>query len=135
LKRATKGTCVRSAVSFVPHLNEQSFRFDNRKDNDGWHFVQVAKSIVGKRLTYKALIGEELSQPCLAEAGRATASARAKAKMKTPQDAPRSQTPMERLVSFTKKLISGPKAEISAKERQYEKRKRDRQRKRCRDHG
>lgn len=65
LKRAIKGTYV-SVMPFhlFRYLDEESFRYNNRTYNDGWRFIQVTKAIVGKRLTYKALIGEELSQTC-----------------------------------------------------------------------
>ena len=65
LKRSIKGTYV-SIMPFhlFRYLDEQSFRFNNRKDSDGWRFIQVVKSLAGKRLTYKALIGEQLSQTC-----------------------------------------------------------------------
>lgn len=39
------------------YLDEQSFRFNNRKLNDAERFAHAAAAIVGKRLTYKALIG------------------------------------------------------------------------------
>src|SRR5260370_41754732 len=42
------------------YLDEQAFRYNNRKDmNDGDRFDAVMSQIVGKRLTYKALIGKE----------------------------------------------------------------------------
>ncbi len=55
-KRTLKGTYV-SVEPF--HLNgyvsEQTFRFNERKDNDGNRFRKVVSSVEGKRLTYKAL--------------------------------------------------------------------------------
>jgi len=39
-------------------------RFNNREDNDAGRFVNVLRGIVGKRLTYKALIGSELPGTC-----------------------------------------------------------------------
>lgn len=60
LKRAIKGTYV----SVEPlHLNkyvaEQSFRFNERKDNDKGRFIKAVSSISGKRLKYNQLIGNE----------------------------------------------------------------------------
>ena len=53
------------AFSYVsvdePHLgryvDEEVFRFNERKLNDGQRFTTVLPGVVGKRLTYKALIG------------------------------------------------------------------------------
>ena len=42
------------------YVDEQVFRYNHRKDaNDGERFVAAMKQIVGRRLTYKALIGKE----------------------------------------------------------------------------
>ena len=35
-------------------------RFNHRKENDGWRFAHVVSTIMGKRLTYKNLIGANL---------------------------------------------------------------------------
>lgn len=57
-KRAIKGTYV-SIEAF--HLNayvvEETFRFNERKDNDGGRFRKVLGSVTGKRVQYKELIG------------------------------------------------------------------------------
>jgi transposase-like protein len=62
LKRTLSGTYV-SVEPFHLHryLDEQSFRFNERKGNDGDRFVLAASQIAGKRLTYKKLIGKELA--------------------------------------------------------------------------
>ncbi len=57
-KRAIKGTYV----SIEPfHLDayvvEETFRFNERKDNDGGRFQKVLGSVTGKRITYEELIG------------------------------------------------------------------------------
>ena len=39
------------------YLNEQCFRFNNRKMTDGERFSIAVRGIVGKRLTYATLIG------------------------------------------------------------------------------
>lgn len=58
LKRTINGTYV--AVD-APHLgryvDEQAFRFNERGTNDAGRFALVMPGVVGKRLTYKALIG------------------------------------------------------------------------------
>jgi hypothetical protein len=51
-------------ISPVPHLDEQSFRFNERKANDAERFVMGLKGIINKRLTYVALTGSELPQTC-----------------------------------------------------------------------
>jgi hypothetical protein len=43
-------------------LDEQCYRFNNRKLNDSERFVQAGRSIIGRRLTYKALTGHDLSE-------------------------------------------------------------------------
>jgi hypothetical protein len=58
LKRAIKGTYV-SVEAFHPfrYLDEQSFRYNTRKDVDADRFRRVAGSAIGKHLTYNGLIG------------------------------------------------------------------------------
>jgi hypothetical protein len=41
------------------YLDEQAFRFNNRKATDGDRFVEVLSSVVGKRLTYEHLTGKD----------------------------------------------------------------------------
>jgi transposase-like protein len=58
LKRAIRGTYVSvEPFHLFRYLDEQSFRFNNRKLTDAQRFAYAASAIVGKRLTYKALIG------------------------------------------------------------------------------
>jgi len=59
LKRTLKGTYV-SVEQFhlFRYLDEQSFRFNNRAENDYERFETVIKSIAGKRLGYKTLTGK-----------------------------------------------------------------------------
>lgn len=59
LKRALKGTYVSvEPFHLFRYLDEQVFRFNNRKDmNDADRFSEVVRSIVGRRLTYAQLIG------------------------------------------------------------------------------
>jgi transposase-like protein len=64
LKRTIKGTYVSvEPFHLFRYLDEQAFRFNNREDSDGGRFLSVARAIVGKRLTYKALIGAGLPAP------------------------------------------------------------------------
>jgi hypothetical protein len=59
LKRSIKGTYV-SVEPFHLHryLDEQSFRYNNRKTDDAGRFRAVLGQIVDKRLTYDELIGK-----------------------------------------------------------------------------
>lgn len=58
LKRAIKGTYVNvEPFHLFRYLDEQAFRFNDRSDNDGGRFLKVVRTIVGRRLTYKELIG------------------------------------------------------------------------------
>jgi hypothetical protein len=59
LKRGLKGTYI-NVEPFHPfrYLDEQAFRFNNRKATDGERFVEVLSSVVGKRLTYQELTGK-----------------------------------------------------------------------------
>jgi len=58
LKRAIKGTYVNiEPFHLFRYLDEEVFRYNTRKDNDGGRFGRVAGAITGKRLTYQQLIG------------------------------------------------------------------------------
>lgn len=60
LKRGIAGTYV-SVESFhlFRYLDEQSFRYNNRKDmNDSDRFHLAVSQIVGKRLTYAEVTGK-----------------------------------------------------------------------------
>lgn len=59
LKRGIKGTYVSvEPFHLFRYLDEQSFRFNTRKDNDQGRFMEAMSSIVGKRVEYKELIGQ-----------------------------------------------------------------------------
>jgi transposase-like protein len=59
LKRTIKGTHVSvEPFHLFRYLDEQSFRFNERKGNDFERFCLALKSIVGKRLLYKGLTGD-----------------------------------------------------------------------------
>lgn len=56
LKRTLKGTYVAVAPYHLNrYLDEQAFRFNERKGTDGSRFNHVMQRIVGKRLTYRKL--------------------------------------------------------------------------------
>lgn len=65
LKRAIRGTYVSiEPFHLFRYLDEQSFRFNNRKGSDAMRFALALKGIINKRLTYAALTGSELPQTC-----------------------------------------------------------------------
>jgi transposase-like protein len=61
LKRDLKGTYVSvEPFHLFRYVDEQAFRYNNRRDmDDADRFNMVMDQIVGKRLTYKSLIGKE----------------------------------------------------------------------------
>ena len=60
LKRGIRGTYVSvEPFHLFRYLDEQAFRFNERKGTDGSRFLLAVRSIVGKRLTYRSLIGAE----------------------------------------------------------------------------
>jgi len=62
LKRAIKGTYISvEPFHLFRYLDEQVFRFNNRKTRDVARFVGALCGIVGKRLTYSKLIGEGMA--------------------------------------------------------------------------
>jgi transposase-like protein len=65
LKRALKGTYVSvEPFHLFRYLDEQAYRFNNRKLSDGVRFVQACAQVFGRRLTYTTLTGKELPQTC-----------------------------------------------------------------------
>lgn len=60
LKRGIKGTYVSvEPFHLFRYLDEQPYRFNTRKVNDGVRFLQAAHGIIGKRVMYRDLIGEQ----------------------------------------------------------------------------
>jgi transposase-like protein len=58
LKRGLKGTYVSvEPFHLFRYLDEQSFRYNERKGPDATRFVQAMTNVTGKRLTYSELIG------------------------------------------------------------------------------
>jgi hypothetical protein len=41
------------------YLDEQAFRFNERKDNDAGRFVKAVSGVIGKGLRYVKLIGKD----------------------------------------------------------------------------
>jgi len=65
LKRAIKGTYISiEPFHLFRYLDEQSFRFNNRKMSAAERFVLAIGGIINKRLPYTALTGSELPQTC-----------------------------------------------------------------------
>jgi transposase-like protein len=62
LKRSVKGTYVSvEPFHLFRYLDEQAYRFNTRKMPDGERFVRALHGVVGKRLTYSALTGGEVT--------------------------------------------------------------------------
>jgi len=61
LKRAIKGTYVSvEPFHLFRYLDEQSFRYNERKHTDSDRFQQVLGSVAGKRLTWNLLTCQEV---------------------------------------------------------------------------
>jgi transposase-like protein len=57
-KRCIKGTHVSvEPYHLAAYLDSEAFRFNNRKANDSGRFITAMPTVIGKRLTYKTLIG------------------------------------------------------------------------------
>src|SRR5216683_594186 len=60
LKRGLKGTYVSvEPFHLFRYLDEQAFRYNERKGTDATRFIEAAGSAFGKRLTYKELTGKD----------------------------------------------------------------------------
>jgi hypothetical protein len=65
LKRCLKGTYVNvEPFHLFRYLDEQAFRFNERKNEDGdkGRFEKAIAGIIGKRVTWKSLIGKDDAQ-------------------------------------------------------------------------
>ena len=59
LKRGLKGTYIAvEPFHLFRYLDEQAFRYNNRKTDDGHRFTRTLARVEGKRLTYKKLTGK-----------------------------------------------------------------------------
>jgi len=73
LKRGLHGTYISvEPFHLFRYLDEQAFRYNNRKATDAERFSAVMKQIVGRRLTYEQLTGKTESgrKPLLPESAR-----------------------------------------------------------------
>jgi len=62
LKRGLNGTYISvEPFHLFRYLDEQTFRFNNRKMTDAERFDLAVRGIVGKRITYDKLIGKDLA--------------------------------------------------------------------------
>jgi len=69
LKRGLKGTYVSvEPFHLFRYLDEQAFRFNERKTDDGGRFAQTLSQAVGRRVTYKQLTGKTETEPTLSPA-------------------------------------------------------------------
>ena len=60
LKRGIKGTYVSvEPFHLFRYLDEQAFRYNERKGNDGSRFMEAASTVFGRRLTYNELTGKD----------------------------------------------------------------------------
>jgi transposase-like protein len=60
LKRGLKGTYISvEPFHLFRYLDEQAYRFNNRKTTDASRFIGIMDSVTGKRVTYKKLTGKE----------------------------------------------------------------------------
>jgi len=58
LKRGLKGTYISvEPFHLGRYVDEQVFRFNERKGNDGDRFTSALWGIIGRKLTYRELIG------------------------------------------------------------------------------
>jgi transposase-like protein len=63
LKRGIKGTYVSvEPFHLFRYLDEQAFRFNERKASDGKRFVEALSGATGRRVTYKSLTGKDLPE-------------------------------------------------------------------------
>jgi len=64
LKRGLHGTYISvEPFHLFRYLDEQAFRYNNRKATDAERFAAVMKQVVGRRITYKELTGKAEPEP------------------------------------------------------------------------
>jgi transposase-like protein len=62
LKRTLKGTYVHVApFHLFRNLDEQAYRFNERKNTDGERFLKAIATVANRRLSYTSLTGKELA--------------------------------------------------------------------------
>jgi transposase-like protein len=66
LKRTIKGTYVNvEPFHLFRYLDEQAFRFNERKDTDAGRFAKAISGVIGKKLTFAKLTGKDEVGGCL----------------------------------------------------------------------
>jgi transposase-like protein len=66
LKRCLKGTYVNvEPFHLFRYLDEQAFRFNERKDNDQGRFIKAISGVIGKRVTWASLTGKDAQAQAL----------------------------------------------------------------------
>jgi transposase-like protein len=64
LKRGLKGTYIAvEPFHLFRYLDEQAFRYNERKNDDGGRFLEVLNGLTGRRLTYQKLTGKNETAP------------------------------------------------------------------------
>ena len=64
LKRGLKGTYVSvEPFHLFRYLDEQAFRFNERKADDSARFLEIMNGVTGRRVTYQKLTGQEQTAP------------------------------------------------------------------------
>src|SRR4051812_18729624 len=62
LKRAIRGTYISvEPFHLFRYLDEQTYRFNTRKDVDSGRFAGILSTVTGRRVMYKQLIGQKVS--------------------------------------------------------------------------
>jgi transposase-like protein len=62
LKRGIRGTYISvEPFHLFRYLDEQAFRFNERENNDAGRFLKGIVGVIGKRLQYAKLIGEQVA--------------------------------------------------------------------------
>lgn len=60
VKRCLNGTCINVSHKHLSrYIDEQAFRYNERKASDAGRFAMVLGSVAGRRLTYAELVGAE----------------------------------------------------------------------------
>lgn len=73
LKRGLKGTYISVELFHLfRYLDEQAFRYNERKASDAGRFARRLSSVVGRRLTYKELTGKTEGPDSLLQAATGT---------------------------------------------------------------
>jgi hypothetical protein len=64
LKRGLKGTYIaEEPFHLFRYLEEQAFRYNERKNDDGGRFLEVLNGLTGRRLTYQKLTSKDETAP------------------------------------------------------------------------